>query len=52
MGMQAVAYNAKDVRYLGGLKTKVREKFARLLAVTDMLIGTEPKFLGETIVIK
>jgi SanA protein len=52
MGMQTVAYNAKDVRYLGGLITKVREKFARLLAVADMYLGTEPKFLGETIVIR
>jgi SanA protein len=52
VGMQAVGYNAQDVRYFGGLKTKVREKFARLLAVTDMFIGTEPKFLGKTIVIK
>ncbi|MGV3639731.1 MAG: SanA/YdcF family protein [Adhaeribacter sp.] len=51
LGMQAVAYNARDVRFFGGLKTKVREKFARLLAVLDLWFGTEPKFLGERIVV-
>lgn len=52
MGMQAIAYNARDVRYFAGLKSRIREKFARLLAVMDMWTGTEPKFLGDRIQIK
>ncbi len=51
-GLNAVAYNAKDVGKYMGFKTKVREKFARVNLFVDMLTGKEPKFLGEPIKIE
>ncbi len=52
-GINAIAYNATDVR--GGLwklKMSVREWFARVKAVYDVVIGKEPHFLGEKMYIK
>ena len=51
-GIQAVGYNAKDVKVYYGLKTKAREKLARSKMVLDIIFGKKPKFLGETIEIK
>lgn len=51
-GLHAVGYNAKDVSKNYGFKTNLREKFARVKVVLDMMTGKEPKFLGEQIEIK
>lgn len=48
-GIEAYGYNAKDVTSYRGLKTKVREFFARAKVYVDILFGVEPKFLGEKI---
>lgn len=47
--IEVVGYNAQDVVAYGGLKTKVREVFARTKAFLDILFGVQPKFLGEKV---
>lgn len=51
-GMTVYGYNAKDVIKMGGFKTKVRERFARMKVFWDMLFGVDSKFLGEAVEIK
>lgn len=48
-GINAIAYTAKDPDYNQqiGKMVLVREKFARLKAMLDVLVGTKPKFLGK-----
>jgi SanA protein len=48
-GIDAIAYNAQDVSARYGFKTQVREYFARSKACLDIVLGVEPKFLGEKI---
>lgn len=49
-GLYAVGYNAKDVGQYGGLKTKLREVFARVKVVLDVyVLNQKPKFLGSKI---
>lgn len=48
----AIGYNAKDVDYYNGFKTKLREKFARVKVFIDLILNKEPKFLGEKVVIE
>lgn len=50
-GMEVVAFNAKDVNIKYGIKTKIREKLARVKVFIDYLTGKEPKFLGKKIII-
>jgi SanA protein len=51
-GINAVAYNAKEVRGINGTKVRLRELFARIKALLDIwILNTEPKFLGEKIYI-
>lgn len=51
-GLEAIAFNAKDIGTMGGLKTQVRERFARVKMLIDLYITKEePKFLGDPIVI-
>lgn len=51
-GIEATGYAAKDVPLREGLRTKVREAFARLQAVLDVgLFARKPHFLGPRIVI-
>jgi SanA protein len=45
-------YNAKDVDKYFGLKTSIREKFARVKLMLDLLFGKDTKYLGKKIVIK
>lgn len=45
----AVGFNAVDVAPPYGTKIKIREKFARVLMIFDLIFKTEPKFLGEKI---
>lgn len=51
-GVAAIAFNAKDVSSRYGLKVKIREYFARGKVFIDLLLGVQPKFLGEKIEIK
>lgn len=50
--INAFGLNAKDVEKYSGIKTKIREFFARDKMFLDLLIGTKPKFLGKKIIIK
>lgn len=52
-GMTAYGYNAKDLSLnRRSLKTKVREKFARVKVFVDIVVGKGPRHLGEPIDIK
>lgn len=48
-GLDAVGFNAADVTGYGGLKTNIREMFARVKVFWDLLFNVKPKFLGEPI---
>ena len=48
-GFNAFGYNAKDVKKMSGLKTKIREYFACAKAYLEVLVGVDPYFLGEKI---
>lgn len=51
-GIEAIGYNAHDVRLSGGFKTQVREILARFKMMLDLyVLKTEPHFLGDKIVI-
>lgn len=51
-GIEAIAFNAKDVGAAYGRKTRLREHFAKVKAVLDLyLLRKQPKFLGEKITI-
>jgi SanA protein len=50
--IDAVGYNAVDVSRTGGLKTNIREVFARVKMMIDLALGIQPKFLGEKIIIE
>ena len=48
-GMTVYGYNAQDVVKMGGFKTKVRERFARMKVFWDILFGVDSKFLGTPV---
>ena len=48
-GIAAIGFNAKDVSNRNGLRTKVREKFARTKVFLDYLFNNEPRFLGPKV---
>ena len=50
-GMQAVGFNAADVRGRSGRFTAWREKAARVKVFVDMALGISPKLLGEPVVL-
>ncbi len=50
--IEAIGFNAKDVGMYWGFKTRAREHLARVKVMIDVLVGKEPKFLGEKIEIK
>lgn len=50
--IEAIGFNARDVSRRYGLKVQLREYLARTKVFFDMLLGVEPKFLGEKIEIK
>ena len=51
-GLDAIAFDAADVKLGWALKTYVREVFARVKAVLDMhLLHTQPKFYGPPVVL-
>lgn len=47
LGIDAVGYRSDNVSLLP--RNEVRESFARIKAVWDVVVGREPKFLGERI---
>ena len=49
LGLDAVGYNAADVAAYGGMKTRLREKLARVRMFMDLWTGKNPKFLGEPV---
>ncbi|QLE03047.1 YdcF family protein [Galbibacter sp. BG1] len=51
-GVNAIGFNAKDVKGSGGLQTKLREYLARTKVFVDLLFQVEPKYLGDKIVIE
>lgn len=52
LGLEAVAYNAQDLRGGGvALKMKLRETLARVNTFLDLWTNRQPKFLGPKIVI-
>ncbi|HXH19334.1 MAG TPA: ElyC/SanA/YdcF family protein [Chitinophagales bacterium] len=52
-GIDAIAFNARDVDPETGLKTRLREILARVMVVFDLyVLNTQPKFLGEKIEIQ
>lgn len=49
-GIDAIAFNAKDVLFESAVKTYIREVFARVKAVLDMhVLHTQPKFYGSPV---
>ena len=50
--LEMIGFNAKDVSANLGFKVKLREKFARINMLLDLIFGKDPKFLGETIDIR
>lgn len=48
----AIAFNAREVSAHYGFKVSVREKFARMKMLADLLFNIDPKFYGPKVVIK
>jgi len=48
-GLNAYAFNARDIPARYSIRTFVRERFARVKVFVDILLNKEPKFLGEPI---
>ena len=48
-GLNAMAFNAKDVSKYYGFKTNLREKLARVNVFFDLLTNKKPRFLGEKV---
>lgn len=52
-GIDAIAFNSKEVNTNYSLKTRIREYFARVKCVLDIyLLHTSPKFLGKKVAIQ
>ena len=47
--IDAIGFNARDAGRRYGLKTRIREVFARCKVFLDLMIGKQPHFLGESI---
>lgn len=50
-GIHAIGFNARDVNREQGMRVQSREKLARVKVFVDYLLGEDPKFLGEKVVI-
>jgi SanA protein len=50
--IEAIGFNAKDLRGRYSLKTNLREQLAKTKAVFDVCFNVKPKFLGEKIKIE
>lgn len=51
-GIEAIGFNARDVSRKYGLKVRAREQLARVKVMWDLLVGVEPKFLGDPVLIQ
>ncbi|WP_041632669.1 vancomycin high temperature exclusion protein [Maribacter sp. HTCC2170] len=51
-GLNAIGYNAQDIKGQQGFKVQFREYFARVKVFIDLLLNTEPKFYGNKIEIE
>ena len=51
-GINAYGYNARDVKKMNGLKTKIREFFACVKAYIEVKVNVNPTYLGEKVLIK
>lgn len=51
-GIRAIGFNAKDVNIKYGIKTRLRERLARVKMFIDLVFGKQPKFMGEKIEIQ
>lgn len=51
LGITAVGYNAADVNNAAGVRTWIREKFARTKVILDFWLGTKPRFSGPKVII-
>lgn len=51
-GLEAYGYNANDVPAGYGIRTFVRERFARVKVFLDILMKKEPRHLGEPVEIR
>jgi len=52
-GIDAIAYNARDVEYYSGIKTRIRELFAKVKAYFDIyVLDSKPKYLGEKLPVR
>jgi len=49
--IHAIAFNARDVNKHAGFKTQLREKFARMKMLLDLIFNKQAKFYGKKIVI-
>lgn len=50
-GIKAIGFNAQRVTNKFGFKVQVREGFARVKMMLDLIFGVQPKFLGDKILI-
>ncbi|WP_108869703.1 SanA/YdcF family protein [Aquimarina aquimarini] len=48
-GIQAFGFNAKSVNGRNGIRTNLREYFARTKVFLDIIFGVQPKYLGKKI---
>lgn len=46
-GLSAIGFNAQDISGSEGFKVQFREYFARVKVFIDLLVNTQPKFLGK-----
>lgn len=51
-GINAVGFNAKDVNKGASVKVRIREYFARTKVFIDWILGVQPKFSGEPVIIE
>jgi len=50
-GIELHGFNAEDVDAYNGLRTRIREVASKAFAVLDVLLGSQPRFLGDRITI-
>lgn len=50
--IEAVGFNARDVSRKYGVKVRIREQLARVKVMWDLVVGVEPKFLGDPVLIE
>ncbi len=51
-GLNAIAFNAEDIKSYFAIKTRLREYLARVKSSIDLLFNVQPQFLGKKINIR